>query len=198
MSKTVEFYYDFSSPNAYFASVQLPRLVNRVGASIVWKPFLLGGVFKMLGTPMTPMMTNPNKTTAGIRDLQRWAEKYEIPYSFPSNFPMNTVKALRSVIAIELAGGDPSAFIDATFRKLWVDDGDISNLDVLSTLLSESGADPSRIHGAIESQQVKDALKDATSKAVERGLFGAPTFFVGDEMFFGKDRLEFVEDALRR
>ena len=197
MPKTVEFFYDFSSPNAYFASVQLPRLVDRLGASIVWKPFLLGGLFKMLGTPMTPMMTNPNKAKASTRDLERWAKKYEIPFSFPSNFPMNTVKALRCVIAIESGGGDPSAFINATFREFWVDDGDISDLDVLGTLLDECGAEASRVREAIASQEVKQALQDATSKAVERGVFGAPTFFVEDELFFGKDRLDFVEDALR-
>src|SRR5262245_1157328 len=101
MSKVVRFYYDFSSPNAYFAAVLLPQIAARRGARIEYKPFLLGGVFKTLGVHMTPGMSSPSKAANSRRDLERWGRKHDIPFRFPSRFPMNTVKALRIALALE-------------------------------------------------------------------------------------------------
>lgn len=196
MPKSIEFFFDFSSPNAYFAAMQLPALAERHGADIVYRPFLLGGLFKSLDVNMTPGMTSPAKAAHSVKDLERWSAKYSVPFRYPSRFPMNTVTALRVALALLDDGADIRPFVEATYRAYWVDDQDISDAEVLRGILSGLGLDADALLARTQDPAVKQALKDATAEAGKRGLFGAPTFIVDDELYFGKDRLGFVEDAL--
>jgi 2-hydroxychromene-2-carboxylate isomerase len=189
-------FFDFSSPNAYFAAQQLPVVAERSGATIIWRPFLLGGLFKALGTPTTPLMSTPAKARAMHEDLRRWAIKYAVPFSFPSRFPVNSVRALRCVLAVAREGHDAAPMIRSLFHAYWVDDADISDSEVLRARLARLGLDADATLAAGQTPEIKDALKEATAEAERRGVFGAPTFFVRDELFFGKDRLDFVSDAL--
>ncbi len=196
MTDTIEFFFDFSSPNAYFAAMQLPALAERHGARIVYKPFLLGGLFKSLSVNMTPGMTSPAKAANGVKDLERWSTKYGVPFRYPSRFPMNTVTALRVALALSADGTDIRPFVERTYRAYWAEDRDISDAAVLSGILKELGLDADALLARTQDPAIKQALKDATAEAEQRGLFGAPTFIVRGELYFGKDRLEFVEDAL--
>jgi 2-hydroxychromene-2-carboxylate isomerase len=194
--KTVELYYDFSSPNAHFAALLLPDVAARHGARIEWRPLLLGGLFKALGGPMTPGMTSPEKSAWGLVDLQRWSKRTGVPFRFASRFPLNTVKPLRVALVIAEHGVDHAAYVHAVFRAYWAEDRDISDAGVLSEILTGLGADAGAVLARTEDPAVKNALRAATDQARARGVFGVPSFFVGDELHFGKDRLDFVEDAL--
>jgi 2-hydroxychromene-2-carboxylate isomerase len=196
--KTVELYYDYSSPNAYFAALLLPPIAERAGATVAYRPFLLGGLFKLIGQSPTPGATSPEKAAYGLRDLERWSAKYHIPFRFASRFPLSSVKALRLTLILPELGVEPRAFTEAVFRAAWAEDRDIAAADVLSELLGRFGAEPAQALARIETPEVKDALRQATEAARSRGVFGAPTCIVGDELFFGKDRLDFVADALAR
>lgn len=196
MSKTVELFYDFSSPNAYFAAMQLPAVARRHGAEIVWRPILLGGLFKLLSAPAMPGMTSPERSAWGLRDLERWSARHGVPFRFASRFPLSTVRPLRIALIAGELGLDPGEFARAVFHAYWVDDRDISDAAALSEILTGLGADPEPILRRIEEPAVKDALRIATEEARSRGVFGTPTFIVGGELHFGKDRLDFVEDAL--
>lgn len=195
--KTVEFYYDFSSPNAHFALAMLQPIAQRQNATIVYRPFFLGGLFKLLNAPQTPGMLTPEKAANSSRDLVRWSEKHQIPFRFPSRFPMNTLKALRIAMLLPELAIDHAAYAKAMFDAYWVDDADLADSSVLAKLISGLGKNGEEIVTLADDAKAKDALKAATEAAKARGVFGAPTCFVGDELFFGKDRLDFVEDALQ-
>ncbi len=195
--KTVELYFDYSSPNAYFAALLLPAVAERQAAALAYRPLLLGGLFKALGTADAPGMASPEKAQAGLRDLERWSAKHAIPFRFPSRFPLNTVKPLRLTLVAKELGLDERRLIERLFAAYWAEDQDISDVGVLRSLIAELGADADRALLRIEEPDVKDRLRVATEQARARGVFGAPVCIVGDELFFGKDRLDFVEDALR-
>jgi 2-hydroxychromene-2-carboxylate isomerase len=198
MSRTVDFHYDFSSPNAYFAFSMLQPIAKRQNATIVYRPFFLGGLFKLLNGPQLPGMVTPEKAANSSRDLVRWSEKYQIPFRFPSRFPMNTLKALRIAMLLPELDLDHHDYAKAVFDAYWVDDADLADSAVLAKILEGLGKDGERILTLAEDAKPKDALKAATEAAKARGVFGAPTCFVGEELFFGKDRLDFVEDALQQ
>lgn len=197
MAKHVDFYYDFSSPNAYMSAVQLKALLERTQATATYRPILLGGIFKSLNvTP--PMQQSGHKAKYMPKDMERWAKKHGIPFRFPSVFPMNTVKALRGALAVErLEPAKLVPYVEAVFRAYWAEDRDISQDAVLGEIVRGLGLDPDRFFSAIGSPEIKDDLRRHTEEAEQRGVFGTPTFFVADEMFWGKDRLDFVEDELR-
>lgn len=195
--KTIELFFDFSSPNAYFATLQLPAVAASAGATLVYRPFFLGGLFKLLEAPQTPGMSSPEKARASLRDLERWSDKHGVPFRWPSRFPMNTLKALRGVFVLGDLGIGERAYIEAVFRAYWAEDRDIADPQVLAEVVQGLSGDGSELLRLIEEPKVKDRLRVATEEARTRGVFGAPVIVVGDELFFGKDRLDFVADALR-
>lgn len=196
--KTVELHYDFSSPNAYFAAELLPAIAEKHGARIEWRPILLGGLFKALGGPMTPGMTSPEKSAWSLADLERHGTRYGIPFRFASRFPLNTTRPLRVALVAGEHGLDHAAFARAVFRAYWAEDRDISEATVLAEILAGLGADAAALLARTEEPAVKEALRAATDQARIRGVFGVPSYFVGDELHFGKDRLDFVDAALAR
>ncbi len=193
--KTLDFYYDFSSPWTYLAQTQMKALSARTGAKVVYHPLFLGGLFKLTGHP--PTFNEPLKWKYMLDDMQDWATHYGVTLKMPSRFPANTLKALRAHAAIAAQGKDPEPFIDAVFKAYWVDDADIAGANVLKSVLDKTGYDGAAILAATDTEPVKNAVKESTDKAHARGVFGAPTFFVGQKMFWGNDRLAFAERALK-
>ncbi len=192
---TLPFYFDYASPFAYLAATQVPGLAARTNARVAYRPLLLGGLFKAIGTANVPLFEMPAAKRAHVLvDIQRWAAQWGVPFRFTSRFPMNTVKALRLTLATSPAA--QPALVDALFRALWAEDRDISDRAELERIAEACGA--TEAFARIESQPIKDALFTATDEARARGVFGVPTFFVRDDMYWGQDRLADVERALLR
>ena len=194
--REVAFFFDFSSPFAYLAATQIEAVARRAGASIRWKPFLLGGLFKAVGTVDVPLFTMPEpKRELAILDMTRWAEHHRAPFRFPSRFPMNSVKALRMVL--QLPDAQKPALVHALFHAYWAEDCDLADDAVLAAVASATDLDGPALVAGTKGDLVKARLKEATEEAVRAGLFGAPSFVVGDLLFWGQDRLPFVERALQ-
>ena len=189
---TLEFFYDFVSPYSYLASTRVEEVARRAGAELRWRPFLLGGVLRSADNKA------PADTPAKYRhvkvDADRWARRLGVPLSFPVVHPFSAVLAMRCALAAE-ERGQLVPFTRAAFRAVWVDGRDLASGEVLGEVADTIGLDGAALMAAVP--RFKDALLRQTQEAVERGAFGAPTFFVGDEMFVGNDRLDFVEEALR-
>ncbi|MCG8291727.1 MULTISPECIES: 2-hydroxychromene-2-carboxylate isomerase [Pseudomonas] len=195
MSKTVEFYFDLGSPATYLGWTQLPALCARQDAQLVYRPMLLGGVFQATGNA-SPVMV-PAKGKYMFTDLQRFADRYGVPFGLPPGFPVNTLTLMRGVIGTQLqAPARFEALLKTLFEGLWVHRRNLSDPVVLAGTLAQGGFDAEAFLALAGQPEVKEALKQATEKAVGRGVFGAPTCFVGEQMFFGQDRLDFVEEAL--
>ena len=194
MTKTVEFFYDFGSPTVYLAATQLPTIAGTVGATIDWRPMLLGGVFKSTGN-QSPVAVAA-KAVYMNDDLQRFAKRYEVPFRFNPHFPINTLALMRGAVAYKDDAVASSTYRDAIFTAIWVNARNLNEPDVIGQVLGDAGLDPAELMNRIGEQIVKDQLIANTEEAVNRGVFGAPTFFVGDQMFFGQDRLDFVTEAL--
>lgn len=195
MAKTLEFFFDYASPYSYLASEQLEAVVQRTGVEVRWRPFLLGAVFKATGN--VPPITTPSKGLYLAKDLDDWARYLGLPaFRMPDDFPINSLKANRlGLVAAEQGRIVP--FSQATFRAAFVHGRDLNSPAVLAELAREAGLEPEKALARTEHQEIKDALRRNTDEAVSRGAFGAPTFFVGEQMFFGNDRLMFVERALK-
>ncbi|MFO1167619.1 MAG: 2-hydroxychromene-2-carboxylate isomerase [Rhodoblastus sp.] len=193
--KRAEFFFDFGSPASYLAYTQMDGIAKRTGAEIVWRPMLLGGVFKATGNASP--VTVPAKGKWMLADLPRFAQRYGVPYSRNPFFPVNTLVMMRGAAAFE---GTPQfrPYVDAMFKAMWVEPKNMNDLPTAAGVLKAAGFDPQEFMAKAESQEAKDRLKATTEEAVARGVFGAPTTFVGDDMFFGQDRLDFVEEALRK
>ena len=193
MPKRLEFWFDVGSPTAYLAHTQMPGIAARTGAEIVWKPMLLGGVFKETGnTP--PGDVSAKSAYYGV-DLPRFARRYGVPYKRNPFFPIMTLGLMRGCLAAQ-RDGYFKTYADAVFTAMWVEEKNTGDLDVLREVLAAAGLDADALFAATQEPEIKQQLIDNTGEAVARGAFGAPTFFVGDEMFFGQDRLDFVEEAL--
>ena len=193
MRKTVEFLFDFGSPNAYIAYARLPGIARRRGAGIVWTPMLLGGVFKATGNRSPAEI--PAKAAYMRTDAQRFLARHGIPFEHNPHFPVNTLSLMRGAVAYQMEG-DFDGFVKTMFETMWVRPRNLGDLAVLEAALREGGHDPADFAERVARQEVKDRLRANTEDAVRRGVFGAPTFFVGEEMFFGQDRLDWVEAAL--
>ena len=190
------FFFDVSSPFAYLASTQIEAVARRAGAAVRWRPFLLGALFKAIGTPDVPLFTLPAAKRAHVAaDLDRWARRWDAPFRFPSRFPMNTVKALRMIL--QIPDEQRRALVHALFRALWVDDRDLADDAELAAIAGSVGLDGPALVAGTKADAVKEQLKAATAEAERLGLCGAPSFLVGDLLFWGQDRLLFVEKALR-
>jgi len=193
--KRAEFFFDFGSPASYLAYTQMDGIAKRTGAEIVWRPMLLGGVFKATGNASPVTVAAKGKWM--MTDLPRFAERYGVPYNRNPFFPVNTLVMMRGAAAFE---GTPQfrPYVDAMFKAMWVEPKNMNDLPTAAGVLKAAGFDPQEFMAKAESQEAKDRLKATTEEAVARGVFGAPTTFVGDDMFFGQDRLDFVEEALRK
>ena len=179
----IEFFFDVGSPYSYFAATRIDAIGHRAGLPVRWRPFLLGGVFRSVGNHPPAML--PARAPYLFKDLQRWADHHEEPFAFPSTFPMNTLLAMRALTAVPEAGRAEAAL--ALFRAYWADNQDLTRPEVIARMLGEAPV------VAAVSPDIKAQLRATTDEAVERGAFGAPTVFIGEEMFFGNDRLHFVE-----
>lgn len=193
MSKQVEFFFDVGSPASYLAWTQISALAQRHGAEVVYQPMLLGGVFKATGNASPA--TIPAKGRYTRVDFLRFARRYVVPFEHNPFFPINTMQLMRGAAAY-LGTERFVPYVEAVFQAMWVDGKDMGNPEVLAEVLGGAGFDTAELLQQISDPAVKERLRQITEQAIERGVFGAPTMFVGDEMFFGQDRLDFVEEAL--
>jgi len=196
----VEFHFDFGSPNAYLAHKLIPGIEQRTGAAFVYVPVLLGGVFKLTNnaSPMVQFKDVKNKLAYQQLEMRRFIERHGLTqFQWNPHFPVNTVQIMRGAIVAQL-DGNLMPYVDAVFQRMWEVPKKMDDPAVIRAALEESGLDAARIVARIQDQDVKDALLRNTEASVARGSFGAPTFFVGDEMYFGKDRLRDLEEAITR
>jgi 2-hydroxychromene-2-carboxylate isomerase len=193
MTKAVEFLFDFGSPTSYLAYKQLPKIVARHGARIVWTPILLGAVFKATGNASPAMV--PAKARYMNIDLTRFAERHGVVLNFNTHFPVNTLPLMRGAVAYQ-----PTPifdiYVNAMFDAMWAHPRNLNDPAEIAHVLRDIALEPDDFIAHIERPDVKERLKANTEGAVARGVFGAPTFFVDGEMFFGQDRLDFVEEKL--
>jgi 2-hydroxychromene-2-carboxylate isomerase len=193
--KTIEFFFDFGSPTSYLAYKALPALAADAGARIVYRPMLLGGVFKATGNA-SPVSV-PAKGRWMFDDIQRWARRHGVPFRFNPAFPINTLPLMRGAVGVQLR--EPArftAYCDAVYDALWQQQKNLGDPAALAETLAGAGFDADAYSALIGDAEVKAALVANTEEAVARGVFGAPTCFVGTQMFFGQDRLDFVREAL--
>ncbi len=198
MSKTIDFYYDFASPNVYFSWKVLPGIAARTGAQINIIPCLLGGVFKATNNqaPMQAFAGVTGKLAYDFLEIKRFMEKHGIS-AFKMNpaFPINTVPLIRGLLVAQRDGfGD--AYIEAVQTAMWENEKNMGDPEVIAAVLTEAGLDGPAILAGTQDPAIKEQLKANTEAAVARGVFGLPAFFIGDEMFFGKERLGQIEDML--
>jgi 2-hydroxychromene-2-carboxylate isomerase len=194
VARCVRFYFDYSSPFAYLGSTQIERVAREAGGSIEWRPFLLGALFRAIGTPNVPLLAMPAPKQHYQRlELDRWARHWDVPFTFTTHFPLRTVDALRLTL---LAPDDRKvALIHRLMRAAWVEDLDLAD----ATVLAACARDASVEEGLLErTADAREALRGATDEAVQAGCPGAPCFVVDGELFWGQDRLELVGDALAR
>ncbi|MET0948539.1 2-hydroxychromene-2-carboxylate isomerase [Pseudomonas sp. ADAK2] len=195
MSKTVEFYFDLGSPATYLAYTQLPKICAQTDSQLIYIPMLLGGVFKATGNASPA--TIPAKGRYMFQDLDRYAKRYGVPLKFNPHFPINTLMLMRAVMGIQLRHPQRfQAFIDCLFTALWVEGRSLDDPATVAAVLMQNGFDPNEVLALTADEEVKAALKDNTEKAVKRGVFGAPSMFIDNQLFFGQDRLDFVVEAL--
>ncbi len=196
MSDPIDFWFDFSSPYGYLMSERIDDLAARFGRKVRWHPILLGVVFKATGSaPLT--LQNPAKAAYSLLDFARSARFMGIPYRHPTRFPLATQSAARAYYWLH--GQDCAlarCFAHAAFRALYVDDRDISDPDVVLEIAANLGADRSSLEAALQSQEIKDRLKDEVDKALAIGVFGSPHVMIDGEPFFGADRLPQIEKWL--
>jgi 2-hydroxychromene-2-carboxylate isomerase len=191
----VDVFWDFSSPFGYLASTQLAGLARRTGARLLEQPILLGGLFRAVGTPDVPLATFPEAKQRHVaNDLARWAHKWNVPFRFPSRFPVVTVRALRVWYA--LPDARRADYRDAVFRALWAEDRDITTDEVLGACIGDEALAREALAKS-GSDAIKAELRAATEDAAARGVFGVPTFIVDErDLYWGQDRIDLVEDAL--
>ncbi len=196
MTKTVEFFFDVGSPTSYLAHTQLPKLASECGAELRLRPMLLGGVFKATGNASP--VTVPAKGQWMFGDMARWAKRYGVPLAMNPHFPINTLTLMRAAAGLQLRQStDFARYVDTVFKAMWAAPRNLGDAAELRAVLVDAGFDADAIAALAAEPEVKAALVATTEEAVARGVFGAPTMFVGKAMFFGQDRLEFVREALR-
>ena len=190
MKKSVEFFFDYASPYSYLADYQLSSFRN---IEIIYRPMLLGAV--MQATNNKPPGTIPSKGNYIAKDLELWSQHYGIPFRMNSIFPQNTLKALRLAIVCQQENCFQMVH-QALFEAMFVYNLDISDVDILKNLINQQQLNSDQLIEKLSENTIKDELKRNTNEAISRGAFGAPTFFINDEMFFGNDRLDFIKAKL--
>ncbi|MGJ4963811.1 2-hydroxychromene-2-carboxylate isomerase [Bradyrhizobium sp. HKCCYLRH3061] len=193
-----EFMFDFGSPNAYLSHEAIPAIVQRIGVQFYYVPVLLGGIFKATNNK------SPAESLAGVRnkrefhevETQRFLKRYHVqPWVWNPYFPVNTLNLMRAAIAAQLEGVF-EAYVDAAFHHMWREPKKMDDPEIAIAAITSSGLDGARLFARAQEPEVKAKLVENTQAAVERGAFGSPTFFVGNEMFFGKEQLRDVEDYI--
>ena len=195
MTRSVDFLYDYGSPAAYLAWTQLDKLAADTGAQVHMKPILLGGIFQSTGNRAP--ITVPAKGSYLFKDLNRYAKAYGVALVMNPHFPINTITLMRIDVALTLRA-DPrlDEYRSAVFRAIWADRQNMGDPATVAAVLAPAGFDAQELVAMASDPQVKETLKTWTQEAVDRGAFGAPTFFVEGDMFWGQDRLDFVRSAL--
>lgn len=192
MAKQIEFYFDVGSPNAYLAHFRFPEIIARTGAELIYRPMLLGGVFKATGNASP--MTIPVKGAYNRHISQRFVSRHNIPFARNPDFPVNTLAMMRGAVAHQMKpDGQFAKYLETCFHGMWVKPRNLNEPEVLDALLAEAGFDVEEFRAWIGEQPVKDRLIELTEAAVARGVFGAPMFFVGDDVYFGQDMLGELE-----
>lgn len=194
----VEFLFDFGSPNAFLAHRVIPEIERRTRARFEYVPVLLGGIFKATGnrSPAEAFGSIKNKLAYEHLETERFMRRHGITdFKFNPHFPVNTLTLMRMAVAAQMDAALP-AYMDAVFHHMWVEPKKLDDPEVVRAALAESGLDAGRLLARAQENEVKQRLIANTEGAVARGAFGIPTFFVGSEIFFGKDRLRDVEDAI--
>ncbi len=184
-----EFFYDYVSLYSYLANSQL----SLIDAKVVYRPMLLGGVMNAVGNQ--PPATLPARGTYLFKDAERWVKRYGIAYKMNPTFPQNTVSAMRLALVAQ-EKGVLEAVHQPLFDAMWVHEKKLSDVDVLADIITGAELPVDETMAELNSDRIKGRLRENTNEAVARGAFGAPTMFVGNEMFFGNDRLDFVKEAL--
>jgi 2-hydroxychromene-2-carboxylate isomerase len=198
MSVNVEFHFDFGSPNAYLAHLVVPEIEARTGVRFTYVPVLLGGVFKATGnvSPAVSLRGVKNKGEYAQRETQRFLARHHITaYRFNPHFPVNTLAIMRGAVAAQRLGCF-ARYVDAVFAHMWAEPKKMDDPVVIEAALRESGLPAGEILALTADPGVKQELLDNTERSVARGTFGSPSFYVGDELFFGKDRLREVEEEI--
>ena len=194
----VEFHFDFGSPNAYLSHLVIPEVEKRTGVKFEYVPILLGGVFKLTNnrSPAESLVGIKNKPEYERLEIRRFIRRHGITRYKPNPFfPVNTLVLMRGAIAAEFLGVF-ERYVDEMFRHMWAEPKKMDDPKVLRAALEESGLESERFFELVQTDAVKDKLLENTRRSVARGTFGAPTFFVGEEIFFGKDRLRDVEEMI--
>ncbi|CAJ0810185.1 2-hydroxychromene-2-carboxylate isomerase [Ralstonia flaminis] len=193
--KQVEFFFDVGSPYSYLAYHQLPKIAQAKGAEIVWRPMLLGGVFQATGN--SSPATIPSKGRYSNVDLERWAKYFGVPIQQNPHFPINTLQLMRGAVGMQLrSDAEFHNYLGAIFSAMFEHPRNLGDLNALAAVLEAAGISPALMMALVQDDHVKQTLRKTTEEAVARGVFGAPTFFVDNDMFWGQDRLHFVEQAL--
>lgn len=196
MSKSVEFFFDLGSPATYLAYTQLPGICEQTDSQLIYRPMLLGGVFKATGNASPATIAAKGRYM--FLDLSRYATRYGVAFRLNPHFPINTLLLMRAVTGIQMQHPERFLdFIDCLFRALWVDGRNLNDPAVVTAVLAEHGFDAQAVLALTADEAVKNALKACTEEAIQRGVFGAPSMFVDDQLYFGQDRLDFVREALR-
>lgn len=194
-TKTLEFHFDFGSPTTYLAYTQVQRIAHETGATLVWHPVLLGGVFKAAGN--TSPVSVPAKRRWIFDDMTRWARHWGVPFASNPHFPVNTLTLMRGACGMLMRQpADFQRYVDAAFNAMWVEPRNLNDPAETMAVLTQAGFDAEAFMAMVADPEVKADLIARTDASVARGAFGAPTFFVGEQMFFGQDRLNFVREAL--
>lgn len=193
--RVVECFFDVVSPASYLAWKRLPAVAAGAGARVAWRPFLLGGAMKAAGN--APPLAVPAKGRWLFRDLAQWARRDGVRFAMNPHFPLSTVTAMRMLVGLQpRSEADFLRLAEALFDAMWADGRNLSDAAVLAEVVAQASLDPADLAALAADPAVKARLAAHTDEAVARGAFGAPTFFVGDEMHFGQDRLDFVREAL--
>jgi 2-hydroxychromene-2-carboxylate isomerase len=199
MSTTIEFIFDFASPNAYLAYRALPPILARTGARLAINPCLLGGIFKATGNvaPMVAFAPIKGKLEYEMLELRRFVAKHRLDkFRLNPHFPVNTLTLMRGLVAAREIDQE-AAYLEMGLAGLWEEGLKLDDPEILARRVDSAGLNSASLLAAAQTDRVKLKLADNTAAAVARGVFGVPTFFVGDDMFFGKDRLAQVEEAIQ-